>query len=168
MHNESGAFTNWVANPSIQPMIAEGWGTTVVQLLVSAGFASLVVQLLLVRQNRRKIEGEASTSEANAASVLSGEALKWVERANNNERAAKREAHNSRQEAERYFAEWNLSRWRESWFQARISVLEAALSQGGIAVPAAPEMVVPLYLKVPEPKPLPPDLLDPPPTPPAA
>lgn len=117
-----------------------------VQLLISLGGAGLVVQLLLLRQNRRKIAGEASTNEANAASTLSGAALQMVENAQNSAREADTradkahaEAETQRAENERLWAEMNKARWRIHSLEMRESILESALKQAGIPVPMRPE-----------------------------
>lgn len=126
--------------------ISSGFFTALVQLAVSAGFAGLVVQLLLIRQNRRKIEGEASTSEANAASVLSGTALKFVEQANADTAKARADAASARSDADkardeqtRYFEALQVSRWETQHLKMRIEVLEAALRSADIHVPDEPK-----------------------------
>lgn len=142
--------------------IGSGFLTAVVQLLVSAGFAGFVVQLLLIRQNRRKIEGEASTSEANAASTLSGTALKFVEQANSDtieakkETAeAKREASEARDETRRYFEAMTRSEWEKQNLRMHVQVLKNALRSAGVTeipeIPDLPSREAPPYQTPPPP-----------------
>jgi len=119
--------------------------TTLIQLVISLGGAGLVVQLLLLRQNRRKIAGEASTSEANAASTLSGAALTMVENAQQDAREARshakedrEDAEKARDESERLHNQINAHQWRIHHLEMREAILEGALRQAGIPVPPAP------------------------------
>lgn len=120
--------------------------TSLIQLAISLGGAGLVVQLLLLRQNRRKIAGEASTSEANAASTLSGAALTMVENAQQDAREAKvseRDAHlendKLRAENERLWSEVNGLRWHVHHKEMREAILVNALQQARLEVPPEPE-----------------------------
>ena len=119
--------------------------SALVQLLISLGGAGLVVQLLMLRQNRRKIAGEASTSEANAASTLSGAALQMVENAQVSAREADtradkayEEAQVQRAENERLWTELNKARWKIHHLEMREAILEGALKQANIDVPPPP------------------------------
>lgn len=118
----------------------------VVQLLISLGGTGLLIQLLLLRPNRRKIAGEASTNEANAASTLSGAALQFVENAQQQGREADaraKEAYDelekSRHDNESLWAELNRTRWRVHHLEMREAILEGALRQAKIPVPPAPD-----------------------------
>jgi hypothetical protein len=120
--------------------------SALVQLAISLGGAGLVVQILLLRQNRRKIAGEASASEANAASTLSGAALTMVENAQQDARearidakTARTEADQARDETEKLWDQYNKARWLIHHLQMRGAILENALRQAGIDVPPSPE-----------------------------
>lgn len=120
-----------------------------VQLAISLGGAGLLVQLLLLRANRRKIAGEATSNEANAASTLSGAALKMVENAQQKEREAEARAHAAQASREALQREYDARRARDgqtiedqAWAlhhkAMREQVLIAALEQAGIVVPPEP------------------------------
>jgi hypothetical protein len=138
------------------PMLAESTVSAIVQLLVSLGGAGLLVQLLLLRQNRRKIAGEASTNEANAASTLSGAAMKMVENAQAKELEAEQRAdriqveYEARREADG--RELEVRAWRIHHLEMRQAILENALRQGGVEVPPEPEYEIPSHLKAPPPQ----------------
>lgn len=122
-----------------------GATSALIQVVIALIASGVAVKLLTLRQDRRKIAGEASTSEANAASTLSGAALKMVE-------AAQRSAHDAdgratsandnadtcRRENERLWRELNKARWEIHWERAQREVLEAALRRAGIVVHPAP------------------------------
>jgi hypothetical protein len=86
-------------------MNAEGLVSAAIQLALALGGSAVLVQLLTLRQNRRKIAGDASTAEANAASTLSGAALQLVESARQSARDARTEADEARATAHRLHAE---------------------------------------------------------------
>ena len=122
----------------------------VVQLVISLCGAGVLVQLLMLRQNRRKVAGDASSSEANAASTLSGAAIKMVENAQAKELEANRRADiahtalvQEREEMdirrERDAQELETRAWRIHHLEMRNAILENALGQAGIAVPPEPE-----------------------------
>ncbi len=133
----------------IYPMleISPAFLSATVQLLVSAGFAALVVQLLLVRQTRRKIDGEATENEANAASTLSGAALNMVERSQQEASSAKEEAVASREEQNRLWGLLNVERWERNQDRIRIQILESALRQAQIEIPPLIEVEPPPEIK---------------------
>lgn len=125
----------------------EGLLSAIVQVLIALIASGVAVKLLTIRQERRKIAGDASTQEANAASTLSGAALQMVESAQKSAREADQRAHDAHQTAEdaraennRLWTELNKARWRIHWLQVRERVLEAALVQAGIEMPPAPEI----------------------------
>lgn len=131
---------------ALSPELVSG----LIQLAISLGGAGLVVQLLLLRQNRRKIAGEASTNEANAASTLSGAALKMVENAQAAALKAEKErdAANAKLEARtqefevearRKDESMNRMRWRNHHLSMFVQVLSGALRAAQIAVPQEPE-----------------------------
>lgn len=120
--------------------------TAIVQLLISLGGAGLFVQLLLLRQNRRKIAGDASMGEANAASTLSGAAMKMVENAQSKEREAEarsevlevkidkeRKAYEARRDVDSATIEE--LRWDKHGLQMRVAILEGALRSMGVEPP---------------------------------
>jgi hypothetical protein len=119
--------------------------SALVQVAVALIASGLAVKLLTLRQDRRKIAGEATTHEANAASTLSGAALQMVEAAQKNAReadtravAANENADECRKENERLWRELNKARWEIHWMQAQEAVLVATLERAGITVPQAP------------------------------
>lgn len=123
--------------------------SALIQLLISVVGAGLVVQLLLLRQNRRKIAGDASASEANAASTLSGAAMKMVENAQAKEHEASQRADNLEERLATRQAEYEERRDRDAheleeraWaihsLRMRIAILENALRQVGIEIPLDP------------------------------
>lgn len=120
--------------------------SAVVQVVIALVASGLAVKLLTIRQDRRKIAGEATAQEANAASTLSGAALQMVEAAQKSAReadvratAANENAEECRTENNKLWAELNKARWEIHWLNLRERVLEAALRQAGIVVPPAPE-----------------------------
>ena len=117
-----------------------------VQLAISLGGSALLVKLLTLRQDRRKIAGDASQGEANAAATLSGAALQIVQDAE----SRAREANAGRIRAEdllREVREENRVAWNDLWetttalqweahdARERTEVLEAELRRHGIAPP---------------------------------
>lgn len=116
-----------------------------VQVLVALIASGLAVRLLTIRQDRRKIAGEASTNEANAASTLSGAALQMVEVAQRSAREAEMrssqandKADSTRRENERLWRELNKARWEIYWLRAQEEALEAALRRADIKIPPPP------------------------------
>lgn len=125
--------------------MSEGLVSGLIQLAISLGGAGLLVQLLLLRQNRRKIAGEASTSEANAASTLSGAALRMVENAQKGQHDAEERATRLDEKITELDGRLEEShkrdirqRWRIHHLEMRNAVLENALSQTGVTVPVEP------------------------------
>lgn len=116
--------------------IPTGVFSALIQVAIALIASGLAVKLLTVRQDRRKIAGEASTQEANAASTLSGAALQMVEAAQSTAREAESRAKvagenaaECRTENNRLWTELNKARWE-------ISILEAAMRAAGIVPPA--------------------------------
>lgn len=129
--------------------MSEGMVSAIVQLVIALGGAGLLVQLLLLRQNRRKIAGEASTNEANAASTLSGAALKMVENAQANQREAEDRADRAEARLVERQAEFDARRerdaqelerraWRIHHLEMRVAVIVHALRQLGVEPPPEP------------------------------
>lgn len=116
------------------------WGAAL-QLLLALVASGVMLKLLTIRQDRRKIVGDATVQEANAASTLSGAALQMVERAEKTARDASSEAKDCRSQNERLWTELNKARWRIHFLEVRESVLESALRMAGIDVPSAPEQL---------------------------
>lgn len=121
-----------------------------VQLAISLGGAGLLVQLLMLRQNRRKVAGDASSSEANAASTLSGAAIKMVENAQAKELLAasqrdraheqlEQERKDSDARRERDAAELEVRAWRIHHLEIRNATLKGALLAHQIPVPPEPD-----------------------------
>lgn len=122
--------------------------SALVQVAIALIASGVAVKLLTLRQDRRKIAGDASAQEANAASTLSGAALQMVEAAQKTARDAEQRAtaaearvEEVRNENARMWTELNKARWEIHWSQTREAVLEAALAQAGITVPPAPERI---------------------------
>lgn len=124
--------------------------SALLQLVISLTGAGLLVQLLLLRQNRRKIAGDASASEANAASTLSGAAMKMVENSQAKEREAEARAETLQRQLSQRQREYEQRRdrdavelenrgWKIHRLEVRIAILEGALRQMGVAVPPPPE-----------------------------
>lgn len=120
-----------------------------IQLAISLGGAGLLVQLLMLRQNRRKVAGDASASEANAASTLSGAAIKMVENAQAKELEARQHATDLQEQSEHRQVEYDLRRerdaveledraWRIHHLEMRNAVLVNALRQVGVEPPPEP------------------------------
>ena len=120
-----------------------------IQLLIAVVGAGLLVQLLLLRQNRRKIAGDASASEANAASTLSGAAMKMVENAQAKEHEASQRADSLEDRLSLRQREYEERRDRDAreleeraWtihaLRMRIAILENALRQVGVEIPQDP------------------------------
>lgn len=120
--------------------MAEGWGMAVLQLLIAVVASGVMVKLLTLRQDRRKIAGEASSQEANAASVLTGASLQMVEAAQRDAAAARKEAGEIKEENQRLWAELNRTRRRVSNLEERETILENALRDRGHRVPVLPEV----------------------------
>ena len=137
-----------LAPPSVLPFltIKSGVASALVQVAIALIASGVAVKLLTLRQDRRKIAGEASLGEANAASTLSGAALKMVEVAQASAReaeiraqAAQTDASETRHENERIWRELNKARWEIYWLRVQEETLEAALRRAHINVPPAPK-----------------------------
>lgn len=116
----------------------------VIQVVLALIASGVAVKLLTLRQDRRKIAGEASTNEANAASMLSGAALQMVESAQQSARNAEarstdaqRQADDARGDNEVLWDRLNEARWEIYYLKAREGVLEEALRRAGIEIPPA-------------------------------
>lgn len=131
------------------PLLSDTVVSGMIQLVISLGGAGLVVQLLLLRQNRRKIAGQASATEANAASTLSGAALKMVENAQQAQLRAEQERDQAtamlRERTEEYDAEshrkddqLNRMRWRNHHLTMWSAILKGALTAARVPVPDEP------------------------------
>lgn len=125
--------------------LPEGVLSAAVQIVLALIASGVAVKLLTIRQDRRKIAGEASTQEANAASTLSGAALQMVEAAQKSARdaegrasAAQTSSDECRKENERLWKELNKARWEIHWLKSQEQVMEAAMRQAGINLPSAP------------------------------
>lgn len=123
-----------------------GFTSAILQVAIALIASGVAVKLLTVRQERRKIAGEASTNEANAASTLSGAALQMVEVAQRSARDAEaraqeatKAADETRHENERIWRELNKARWEIYWLRVQEETLEAALRRANINVPPAPK-----------------------------
>lgn len=68
------------------------YGRLLVQGALTGGIGGLIVYLLTLPQRRRKISAGASVEEAQAATTLSGEALRWVNEARAEAAAARHDA----------------------------------------------------------------------------
>ena len=119
--------------------------SALIQLLLAIIASGILVKVLTIRQDRRKIAGDASTSEANAASTLSGAALKMVESAQKSAydadmraQHAEENAEECRKESERLWRELNRARWRIHFLEMREKSLEQALLDTGIEIPDRP------------------------------
>jgi hypothetical protein len=117
----------------------------IVQILVAVAASGVLYKIFFIRQDRRKIAGDASASEANAASTLSGAALLMVQAAQKTAKDAEDRANTANQtaetaklEANKLWAELNKARWQIHWLQVRESTLENALRDANIPVPTTP------------------------------
>ena len=153
--------------------LPEGIVSALIQIVLALIASGVAVKLLTLRQDRRKIAGEASTQEANAASTLSGAALQMVEAAQRSAReaegratAANKTTDELRQDNEKLWKALNRARWEIHWLKAQEEVLVAALKRANIIVPEAPrpENGFPDF-PPPDPKPKPGDDLPPSPEP---
>lgn len=108
-----------------------------VQLLASAGVTGLVFLVLTMRQQRRKIDAGATNEEANAASTLSGAALKMVTDADNRAGAAEARAASAWVEADTLRRELVVERGRVDDLERRERDLEAVIRELGGTVPPA-------------------------------
>lgn len=127
---------------------SSGLLSALTQLAIALIASGVAVKLLTLRQDRRRIAGEASTQEANAASTLSGAALQMVEAAQRAARdaegraeTANKTAVEARTENDKLWVELNKARWDIHWLNVREKVLEAALMGANIHVPPAPERI---------------------------
>jgi hypothetical protein len=110
-----------------------------VQILVALIVSGTAFKLLTIRQERRKIGGEATAQEANAASVLTGASLQMVENAQRDAKDAKREAKACKDSNENLWDALNRARWKIHYLEEREASLEAALRAAGIEVPVREE-----------------------------
>jgi hypothetical protein len=115
--------------------MSQGGLSAVVQLVIALIASGLMVKLLTVRQDRRKIAGDASTAEANAASTLSGAAMAMVEAAQTSARDAERKAATARAENDRLWVALNRTQWRVYHLEEREHELEILARDHGVAVP---------------------------------
>jgi len=122
----------------VVPLIADATVNAIVQVLISLGGAGLLVQLLLLRQNRRKIGGEASASEANAASTLSGAAMRMVENAQLKEREAETRADALQDRLDVHSRELESRGWKIHYLEMRVNILEGLLTESQIPIPPKP------------------------------
>lgn len=79
-----------------------------IQLLIGIGSGAVILQLLTLRQSRRKITGEASVSEANAATQLANAAMSIVDAERKDKQALRDElirVRSEKEEAERMVAQ---------------------------------------------------------------
>lgn len=119
-------------------MSGNGLLSAVIQLVLAIIASGFLIKVMTVRQDRRKIAGDASASEANAASVLTGASLQMVEVAQRDAHESKRDAHEAREEVEKVWKELNRARWRIHHLEAREAVLESIIRQAGVVVPPRP------------------------------
>lgn len=121
---------------------SQGTLGALVQIVVAVAASGVLVKVLTLRQDRRKIAGEASTSEANAASTLSGAALQMVQAAQRTAAdadtravAANANSEKVRQQNETLWRELNRARWEIHWLKNDTAVMEEALRRAGVEVP---------------------------------
>lgn len=99
-----------------------------IQLLIAVGAGGVIAQLLTLRQTRRKITGEASTAEANAATQLANAAMSIVDAERKDKMALREElarVRAEREEAERLVDEERRQR----------EVLVRALAMANVPIP---------------------------------
>lgn len=123
----------------------EGLGGALLQLAIALIASGVMVRLLTLRQDRRKIAGEASTQEANAASVLTGASLQMVEASQKSAHDAHQEAQDAREELttarqanQQLATELNRARWKIYSLEVQEAILEAALTEAGVKIPPKP------------------------------
>lgn len=91
--------------------------TIAVQLLITAAGGGILVKLLTLRQDRRRIVGDATKAEANAATTLTGGALELVESVRQDVRDARTELRATKAESETLRGE--CGQLRQQLFEAR-------------------------------------------------
>lgn len=149
--------------PPVVPMQAllDSHTTSVlIQLVLGVIASTFAVKLLTLRQDRRKIAGDASAQEANAASILSGTALQMVEAAQRSAHEAEQKAdaaekrleevrldsdakiRAAQEEASRMWHELQRAGWEIHWLQIRERLLEMALRSADIDIPAIPQSML--------------------------
>ena len=146
-----------------------GFLGAMLQLALALVASGIMVKLLTLRQDRRKIAGEASSQEANAASVLTGASLQIVEATQRDALQARREATEAREEAARYRKEseakderhrqevealernLNRARWRIYNLEVKEKVLEAALRRAQIPMLPSAEIAEEMHDDFPPP-----------------
>lgn len=149
-----------VTSPLQASLLDSHTTSVLIQLVLGVIASTFAVKLLTLRQDRRKIAGDASAQEANAASILSGTALQMVE-------AAQRSAHEAEQkaiaaearadqvkeeaeqkigaaqaEATRMWHELQRAGWEIHWLQIRERLLELALRGANIEIPEIPQSML--------------------------
>lgn len=124
-------------------MTLEGLLGPAAQLVLALIGSGVLIKVLTLRQDRRKIAGDASAQEANAASVLSGAALQMVNAAQATATAADKRASEATAENGRLWGALNNARWDIAYLEARERVLEAALRAAHFPIPARQERVGP-------------------------
>lgn len=129
-------------------MLPSGVISALVQVAVALIASGVAVKLLTLRQDRRKIAGEASTSEANAASTLSGAALQMVEAAQKAAReseartvSANASSDDARKQNQQLWEELNKAKWENHWKDAQIQVMQEALKRANIILQPPPRPV---------------------------
>lgn len=117
--------------------------SSVLSLFVSLGGAAGLVRILTLRQDRRKVAGDASMAEANAGVALSGAAMAMLE----NEQQQRREAdaraaqaelerQQTRNENSRVWAELTATQWKALHLERREAQLEQFIVENGLVPPA--------------------------------
>ena len=96
-------------------------GAALLSLVIAGVTSGLVVKLLQLGPDRRKIGADANLANANAAGVLTGEALAMVQEA----RAGQSDANRRAERAERTA--------RRAW--DRVGLLEQVMRAAGLPVP---------------------------------
>lgn len=104
-----------------------------VQILLAIITSGLLYKTLTLRQTKRRIVGEASVSEANAASILTGKALEMMSLSQNSQAA-------TTAENQRLWTELNEVRWRMLRLERQKQILVSALEDAGQKLPDLPPL----------------------------
>lgn len=116
--------------------------SSVLSLFVSLGGAGLLVRILTLRQDRRKVAGDASVAEANAGVALSGAAMAMVENEQQQRREADARAAQAEQERQqvrnensRVWTELTATQWKALNLERRVAQLEQFIIDNGMEPP---------------------------------
>lgn len=108
------------------------------EVVMAVASAILSVNVLHRRQTRRKLEADATATDATAASTLSGAAIRMVESYQAKEHHAEERVHTLQEQHDRDLKRMQDLEWRLYHLTVWTTALVAALEEAGIVVPAQP------------------------------